>query len=553
MPNCAECKASFDATSRDQAFYDQMQVPPPRSCPTCRLMRRLVERNARVLYKRKCDKTGKEFISPYHPDRPFPVFAPTVWWEDGWDAMSYGKAIDFSRPFFDQFHELLNVVPHQGQFVVGGTIQNSDYVNCAGYLKDCYLIAEVDYNEHCLYGNRLYHSKSLVDCSTCYDSELCYECVYCIKSYGLRFCRECQNCSESFFLDNCIGCRDCIGCINQRQKQFMMLNKQLTKEEYEKQKARLKLNTPDGLQTMRDDAEALFLTQPHRPVQNEHNENSTGNHLYDSKNCEECYDSKDLEDCVRCVRVFSVKSSMDYNSWGDKSQLMYQCASSGDNGYNMKFCTTCTTNNSNLEYCGHCTGCSDCFGCVGLQKKKFCIFNKQYSEAEYKDLRQKLIAHMEKTGEWGEYFPKSSCPFAYNETIAMEYFPLTKEEALKRGYAWRDQTDEKPNVTKVIPGEKLPQTIAEIPDDVLHWAITCVVTKRPFRIIKQELAFYRQWDLPLPRRHPDERHRERTTGRSGIKLFSRTCAKCGKTMQTIYDLERKEIVYCQECYLKEVY
>ncbi len=135
----------------------------------------------------------------------------------------------------------------------------------------------------------------------------------------------------------------------------------------------------------------------------------------------------------------------------------------------------------------------------------------------------------------------------------MEYFPLTKDEALKRGYAWRDPTDEKPDVKKVIPAKQLPQTIGEIPDDVLNWAVVCLVTGRPFRIIKQELAFYRQLDLPLPHKHPDERHRERTTSRSGIKLFSRTCSKCGKEMKTTYGPDRPETVFCENCYLQEVY
>ncbi len=333
----------------------------------------------------------------------------------------------------------------------------------------------------------------------------------------------------------------------------MILNKQLTKEEYEKQKAALKLNTYDGLQAMRKRADDFFRTQPHKPVQNEHNQNSAGNHLYDSKDSIDCYDCKDLEDCVRCARVFSAKSCMDYNSWGDKAELVYQTSSSGDNAYNLKFCTTCTTGNSNLEYCAHCTGCSDCFGCIGARKKKFCILNKQYSESEFKTLRSRLIDHMRKTSEWGEYFPKHFCPFAFNETIAMEYFPLTKSEALKRGYTWREPSDEKPNVKKVIPAEKLPLSIADVPDDVTDWAVTCIATGRLFRIIKQELAFYRQMDLPLPRKHPDVRHDERIARRSGIKLYPRSCGQCGREIRTTYGPDRPEIVYCEECYLKEVY
>jgi CxxC-x17-CxxC domain-containing protein len=37
------------------------------------------------------------------------------------------------------------------------------------------------------------------------------------------------------------------------------------------------------------------------------------------------------------------------------------------------------------------------------------------------------------------------------------------------------------------------------------------------------------------------------------KLFTRICDKCGKEIQTIYAPERKEIVYCENCYNKEIY
>ena len=33
-------------------------------------------------------------------------------------------------------------------------------------------------------------------------------------------------------------------------------------------------------------------------------------------------------------------------------------------------------------------------------------------------------------GEWGEFFPSTLSPFGYNETVAQEYFPLTREEVL---------------------------------------------------------------------------------------------------------------------------
>ena len=47
---------------------------------------------------------------------------------------------------------------------------------------------------------------------------------------------------------------------------------------------------------------------------------------------------------------------------------------------------------------------------------------------------------MKADGEWGEFFSPSLSPFGYNETIAHEYFPMTKNQASERGYKWQDNT-----------------------------------------------------------------------------------------------------------------
>ena len=62
--------------------------------------------------------------------------------------------------------------------------------------------------------------------------------------------------------------------------------------------------------------------------------------------------------------------------------------------------------------------------------------------------------------EWGEFFPSSMSPFSYNETIAQEHFPLAREEALKRGYAWRDEKDDVPDV-------EIIETAASLFDEVV--------------------------------------------------------------------------------------
>ena len=57
-------------------------------------------------------------------------------------------------------------------------------------------------------------------------------------------------------------------------------------------------------------------------------------------------------------------------------------------------------------------------------------------------------------GEWGEFFPSSLSPFGYNETVAQEYFPMTREEVIgKTLFNWSDYEAPFPQVEKVIDNE----------------------------------------------------------------------------------------------------
>ena len=157
---------------------------------------------------------------------------------------------------------------------------------------------------------------------------------------------------------------------------------------------------------------------------------------------------------------------------------------------------------------------------------------------------------MKETGEWGEFFPVSLSPFGYNETVAQEYFPLTREEAVSKGYKWKD--DEKENVQNTDKKNNIPDDISEVTDEILNQVIYCEKTGKPFKIQKAELQFYRKMNLPIPRLHPDERHRQRMALRNPRKLWDRNCANCNKEIQTTYAPERPEKVLCESCYLQVV-
>jgi len=118
---------------------------------------------------------------------------------------------------------------------------------------------------------------------------------------------------------------------------------------------------------------------------------------------------------------------------------------------------------------------------------------------------------------------------------------------------WSGYESPFPKVEKTIPADKLPDNIADIPDDILAWAIICEVTGKPFRIIPQELAFYRKHSISIPRRHPDQRHADRISLRNPRKLFDRKCDSCSDTMQSSYAPDTSQKVYCETCYNKQSY
>ncbi|MFA6992635.1 MAG: hypothetical protein WC269_05175, partial [Candidatus Gracilibacteria bacterium] len=100
---------------------------------------------------------------------------------------------------------------------------------------------------------------------------------------------------------------------------------------------------------------------------------------------------------------------------------------------------------------------------------------------------------------------------------------------------------------------KIPQEIKDVPENVCSEILACEVTGKNYRIIPQELNFYRKLNLPIPKKHPDQRHYDRIAKRNPRKLFDRICDKCGIAITTSYPPESDVKVYCNDCYLKWIY
>jgi len=200
---------------------------------------------------------------------------------------------------------------------------------------------------------------------------------------------------------------------------------------------------------------------------------------------------------------------------------------------------------------------------VGLRDAKYCIFNKQYTKEEYEKLVPKIIEQMNKmpyvdrignSYAYGEFYPIELSPFGYNETLAMEDVALSKEEAKKGGYNWQDNIQRTTGKETLKP-ENIPESIDEVGESILEEVLACIECKRNYKIVPNELIFYKKMRIPIPRRCFYCRHANRLKKRNPFKLWHRKCMKegCSNEFETTYAPERPEIIYCEKCYQQEVY
>ncbi len=587
---CQNCKQEFIIEPEDFVFYDKIKVPPPTFCPECRMKHRMMFRGGWQLYKRKVVGTEKEVYSRYSPDSPYIIYEKSYYESDAWNPLSYGKEYDFSRPFFEQLLELFRVVPkpHQGTLA---TI-NSDYCDDAGEIKNCYLVFNAGMSEDVSYAYDISKVKNSLDLLRVLNAELGYELFLCDHIFKTFFSQECNNCSDVWFSKNLTNCQNCFGCVNLQHKQHCIFNRQYSKEEYFKIFESFEVGSYVFVEEMK---KKLVQTAQKFPVKYMHgygNINVSGDYIFNSKNVRNSFN-------VECLENGAYNHSVIYGKHADLmdvlvggGQLCYELIVGGGTGVKFswnifpKSLKDISTNAYDIEYSIYASSGHDLFGCVGLSKENYCILNKRYSKKEYLQLVPKIKRHMdempymdekEMVYVYGSQFPLEFSPFAYNETIAQEYFPLTKKEVIEKGYRWIDGVHPEYKVT--IQAEDLPDSIDEVTDEFLKETISCLHKEQgrcigAFRLLPSELKFYKEMQLPLPRLCPKCRHVERIKMRNPLKLWHRTCqcagaksandvytntalhshgvTPCPAEFETSYAPDRPEIVYCEQCYQAEV-
>ncbi len=134
--------------------------------------------------------------------------------------------------FLDKYAILKKSIPVPALTSDSYTV-DCEYSDYSYKSKNCY---------YCYNSNELLDSiytimgwgNKLIDCDFVTESEKCYQCVDCTKSYNSTYLIDSNSSSDCHFSAFLNSCSDCFGCVGLKNKKYCILNNQLTKDQYEK-------------------------------------------------------------------------------------------------------------------------------------------------------------------------------------------------------------------------------------------------------------------------------------------------------------------------------
>ena len=558
---CSACGNEFGLFEEDIEFAKKLKVLLPRECPECRMRKRMaMMANIFQFYKKECSAhLGERVISQMSEDNAYKIYDNQHWWNLAlWDPMSFGSEYDPNKKFQDQIVELTKKVPHRALARYNKNIINSEYTVDSFDVKNCYLSSTIGIAENISYGLWVLYSQNSIDLLGADHVQYSYEVVDSDHIYNSKYVQNSNNCSDSTFLFDCHNCQNCFGCVNLRNKKFCYFNEQLKEADYKERISRIDL----GDSLVREDMRKKFDTFINsnaifRSTLTISSPNSTGDHLKDCKNCFQSFYGTSAKWILTFYKNENVRYSQDFI--GAKDCMDITIFGPGEQCYNVieglsvnKVISSYFIDNClEVEYSFECSDCQYCFGCSGLRKKKYCILNKQYSEDQYWRLVDAIKFQLVADGVYGEFLSLQDSLFYYEDTYAQAILPMNREGQKKAGASLKPENSKTESIElKVL--DQIPQNIKVVSDDILNFAIICDKSKKPFRILKLELDFYREHSIPIPKLHPQVRLMNRFDKRNPLKLVESNCSKCSKKIKTSYNLSKKLRIYCEQCYQAEV-
>jgi len=570
--------------------WKKYSLPTPNLSPKAREIKKMIWRNERNLYKRKCDLTGKDMISVYSPEYEWKVYYFKDFYSDDWNSSDYKIEFNKNKTVKKQLWEFLKNIPKRSINLDDAiSMENCDYCNYWIESKDSYMCQTPVMSEKCFYSSTPFNSSYCFDTHLCEECENSYESIDCSKSYKLFYCQNVEESSDCYFWKDLKNCNDCIWCVGLRWKKYYIFNKEVWKVKYEAELVKI-FNDYNSFVKFNKKYNLFLEKFLKKNLNNRMSENSYWDWIIWSKNIIFWKDCITLEDSFYCTVAWITATDLISctSVWMNINNLVDSiwCSNSSKSW----FLSFASWNNS--FYLMDVRFSNNCLLSSWFQNGEYIILNKKYPKDEYEQKAAKIVEKMQEEKIWWEFFPSEFSPFPYNDTIANDYYPvkyivyldqnkkIIKREINNEKWEWtvyilesdkflskavldlgwkekinikwrtKENETEIPEWINIINAEKLPEKISEVNDDILSSIIICKKSKRPFKIIKDELEFYKKYNLPLPRLHPEERHKIRFNKRPKNDLFLKSCCKCNKEVLSALDNEK---IICEECYLKETY
>ncbi len=488
-------------------------------------------------------------------ENEYRIYDNKFWWSDAWDPLTFGQNYDANRDFSSQFIDLLRAVPHRALARYNKDIVNSEYTVQSFDVKNCYLSSIIGMAQDVSYGFWVIYSQNSLDLSSADHVQDSYEIIDSDRIHNSQHIQNSSDCINSYFLFDCHNCQNCFGCSNLRNKKFCFFNEQLSKEDYEKRMAEIDLGSRKIREEYKKKFDEFLRTNGiFKALWAKNSPGSLGDHLRDCKNCVQSFWGTSAKFLLTFYKNENIRYGQDFIGATDCMDVTI--FGPGQECYNViealsvnrVIASYFVENCLETEYSFECSDCQYCFGCSGLSKKKYCILNKQYSEDEYWKLVDEIKTSMVQGGGYGEFLPLGNAFFFYEDSYAGALCPL--DENRYSTMKPRLKNEKAPEASPAA--NNIPDNIKNVADSILDSTIICEVSRKPFKITKQEFDFYRKHSIPVPLLHPRTRLLNRFRKRSPYDLFGSHCSNCGKDIKTAYDPELHLRVYCEECYQKEI-
>lgn len=547
---CELTGRKWDMSEKEIERYRHFNVPPSKLHPLTRMHVLTGFFVGYQWWNNKSAEDGSNFLTPAHPGSSIKVVPDKTWFDN-----DYSSTIreDDGRQVFEIMSELVHEIPITGQRNLMPPV-NSIATISAGDENSYFMNASRSKNT--LFGMNAIDTEDSAEIYQSYNVNNSYNTVHSDRIFNCKYVQESRDCMNSMFLFDCRNCEDCFMATNKRNAKFVFKNEQLSESEYKARLEKLDLTCRSSFEVLRKEFIGMVEKDGIWPENfNEHCENSTGEYLTNCTDCHECYFNHEGKGNFQSSFLFDgSEDSMSVTGWFASNNSFY--STTGSRSSNIKYSYT-QVQCQNMEYSYHCYNCEDCFGCVGLNRKKFCIFNKEHSEEDYWKKLDEIKCRMLDAGEYGEFMPVSWSPTRFMDSGATLFFLANEKDAKDLSASEYPAESSGACGEDRVAADQLRST-QDIPDCLNDPALDEWIGKpvfdegveRRFTLLPQEIKFYKKMKIAPPNQHFIARVRDLGYRANSGAFTEGSCEKCGKALiiskNKIFPNRR---IYCREDYL----